>query len=247
MQVVTNPVRLPAPLPEPGYLIAPLLDALVSLDDVDGRTIAADWSPLPRARNEPEGQATSFGLPYGGPERVVATGFAVEAELGTKRVRRGARRTLRPAGDALFRTVCHMMADGARTILLTRWKTGGRTNLDLVGEFLRELPNSSATDAWQRACLLAREAPLEAAQEPRIKGLDEASGDVLTADHPFFWAGYLLIDTSPTPQVQENGEQPADDVPDNPDAKKKKQPADGDVLPPPAEDMPPPADQTGTG
>jgi hypothetical protein len=88
------------------------------------------------------------------------------------------------------------MADGARTIVLTRWRTGGRTNFDLVREFMRELPTAPATEAWQRACLLARESPLEASREPRLKRSDE-TGELPTADHPFFWAGYLLVDTSP--------------------------------------------------
>ena len=91
------------------------------------------------------------------------------------------------------------MADGARTIVLTRWRTGGRTNFDLVREFVRELPNAPATEAWQRACLLARESPLEASREPRLKRSDE-TGELPTADHPFFWAGYLLVDTSPRPR-----------------------------------------------
>ena len=68
-----------------------------------------------------------------------------------------------------------MRHDGrrCRTILLTRWRTGGRTNFDLVREFASELPNAPAAEAWQRACLLAREAPLEASREPRLKRSDE--------------------------------------------------------------------------
>jgi hypothetical protein len=95
--------------------------------------------------------------------------------------------------------------------LLTRWRTGGRTNFELVREFGRELPHAPATEAWQRACLLAREAPLEASREPRLKRTDE-TGELPTADHPFFWAGYLLVDTSPGPAEKaekaegENGE-----------------------------------------
>ena len=85
-----------------------------------------------------------------------------------------------------------------RTILLSRWRTSGRTNLELVREFVQEHSHATATEAWQRACLLARETPLDAQNEPRLKGLEEAD-DVPTADHPFFWAGYLLVDTGPRP------------------------------------------------
>jgi hypothetical protein len=90
------------------------------------------------------------------------------------------------------------MAGGARTILITRWRTSGRTNFDLVREFAKESANTPAAAAWQRACLLAREAPLDLSREPRLQRADD-TGDLPTADHPFFWAGYLLIDTGPQP------------------------------------------------
>ena len=222
-------------MPEPGYLVAPLLDGLVSLDDIDRRDgPASGWWPLPRARNEAN-DVMSFGLPYGGPERIVITGFATEAEQGLKSSRRSGGRRGRP-GEEVFQSLCHMMADGARTILLTRWRTGGRTNLDLVREFLRELPQSRATDAWQRACLLARESPLDASQEPRLKRLDETAAEPPRADHPFFWAGYLLIDTSPRTDRNKNAEQaPLEDLLDAPAEKK---------LPPPVDDTPPRSDRS---
>jgi hypothetical protein len=45
---------------------------------------------------------------------------------------------------------------------------------------------------------------LDAQNEPRLKGL-ENTGEALTADHPFFWAGYLLVDTSPRPEKPMEG------------------------------------------
>ena len=36
-------------------------------------------------------------------------------------------------------------------------------------------------------------APLDPEQEPRVDGQDTELR--ATADHPFFWAGYLLVDT----------------------------------------------------
>lgn len=110
-----------------------------------------------------------------------------------------------------------MMSDGARTILLTRWRTSGRTNFELVREFARELPNAPANEAWQRACLLARETPLDASREPRLKRSDE-TGELPTADHPFFWAGYMLVDTSPSQDV-EAGDAEAEIAKDDKDAK----------------------------
>jgi hypothetical protein len=127
------------------------------------------------------------------------------------------------------------MANGARTILLTRWRTGGRTNFELVREFVQELPQIPATEAWQRACLLARESPLDASREPRLKKSDDAAAPP-TADHPFFWAGYLLVDsnTRSSKQIGDDGDQKAlsaDKMPavEARDAKKPKS------LPPPVD------------
>ncbi len=68
------------------------------------------------------------------------------------------------------------MANGARTLLLSRWRTGGQTSFDLVREFVQELPDGPASDAWQRAVLLAMDSQVSFSGEPRIKHLptDEA-------------------------------------------------------------------------
>jgi hypothetical protein len=195
-KAVLGPLRLPAPLPVPAHLLIPLLDTLVVLDDVDAARITPSNSlPLPRGRGKAD---VAFALPYGGPEHVIVTGFATAAEQGLKPARRGSTREARP-GSEMFEALCGMMASGARTVLLSRWRTGGRTNLELVREYVRELPQVPATEAWQRACLLARESPLDSQNEPRFKGLDEAA-EPPTANHPFFWASYLLVDTSPRPE-----------------------------------------------
>jgi hypothetical protein len=89
----------------------------------------------------------------------------------------------------------------------------------LVREFVQELPHGSAADAWQRSALLARETPLDASQEPRLKQLDD-SAEPIGADHPFFWAGYMLLDT---------GTRPAEEPPEAADA----EPAANALLPPP--------------
>jgi hypothetical protein len=233
-KVVTGPMRLPLPLPEPGHLVAPLLDGLIALDDIDLRPGAA-WSPLPRSRNTADA-AAPVDLPYGGPEHIVVAGFSTAAEQGLKASRRSASRRGRP-GEEVFRSLCDMVADGARTILLSRWRTGGRTNFELVREYVRELPQSTAAEAWQRSCLLARESPIEPALEPRLKRTGETAGDLPTADHPFFWAGYLLVDTAPK-RNGNNGE------PDQPADQAKEAPKDS-KLPPPGEPIQPKVEDPG--
>jgi hypothetical protein len=214
-KVVSGPLRIVSPLPEPPRFIGSLLDALVAFDDIEMDSSApSGWSALPTARGGGRDALSAWiALPYGGPQQVVLTGFATAAEQGLKSSRRSSGRASR-SGSEIFQSLCSLMADGGRTILITRWRTGGGTNFDLVREFMRELPNVPATEALQRACLLARESPLEAAREPRLKRSDE-TGELPTANHPFFWAGYLLVDTSPRPALDENADeqQPAADNP----------------------------------
>jgi hypothetical protein len=240
-KAVIGPVTLVAPLPEPAQLVAPLLDGLVVLDNVESdRITAAGW--LPRGRGAAADAADAIvTMPYGGPERIVITGLATAAEQGLKAPRRGAVRIVRP-GDEVFQAVCGMMANGARTILLSRWRTSGRTNLGLVREFVQELAHATATDAWQRACLLARETPLDAQNEPRLKGIEEA-GDVPTAEHPFFWAGYLLVDTGPRPeQLTDKPEGAIGDAP--PKGDKGEVPLEKSADDPARPDIPKPANGT---
>jgi hypothetical protein len=220
-------------LPAAANLLSPLMDQLIVMDDIaDTVAIGEATSLLPRSRRKSKGWLNNWiTLPVGGPEQIVLTGVATEAEQGLKAPKRASSRSSAPrqeaAGGEIFQSLCNMMAGGARTVLMTRWRTNGRTNFDLVREFAKELPNSPASDAWQRACLLAREAPLDATREPRLKRSDE-TGDLPTADHPFFWAGYILVDTGPRPEAP----------PSEPPHPAQPMPADavkGKDFPPPAQ------------
>lgn len=216
-QVVVGPLRLPSPMSAPPQLIAPLLDGIVRFDDLSAdRSVDSAVSLLPRARVADDPLASWFGLPAGGPEQVVLAGLATEAEQASKAPRRASRNApaARP-GDEMFHSLCGLMARGARTILLSRWRTGGRTNFELVREFVQELPHAPAHEAWLRARLLAREAPLDLAREPRIKRSPQAT-EPPPADHPFFWAGYLLVDTSPRPESETSPAEPPNDQPPQP-------------------------------
>lgn len=226
VSVVAGPLVLPDPLNEPARLVSPLLDGLVVLEDIQADTLGEPSYLFPKSRGTSKDRAAWITLPYGGPERLVITGFKTEAQQGLKTPRRetsrasAARKTVTP-GDDMFLSLCNLMSSGARSILLTRWRTGGRTNFDLVREFTKESADAPAAEAWQRACLLARENPLDQTHEPRLKRSDE-TGDMPTADHPFFWAGYLVVDTGPRAEKPEKVEAP------EPDAAKGKN------LPPPA-------------
>ena len=61
-------------------------------------------------------------------------------------------------------------------------------------------------DAWQRSVQVTMETPLDFNREPRIK--KSTSGEGMTAGHPFFWSGYMLVDTGgrlPRPKSQSRG------------------------------------------
>jgi hypothetical protein len=63
-------------------------------------------------------------------------------------------------------------------------------------EFIQELPHEPAAAAWQRSVQLASDRLLDPALEGRIKPSPHNQG--LKANHPFFWSGYMLLDTGAT-------------------------------------------------
>jgi tetratricopeptide (TPR) repeat protein len=183
---------VPLPLPEkpPAVAVASVLDGLVVLDDLGGSGAVvpgaagrggiafADWLAPPQKR----------------PGIVLLPGMRSAMAQGLEK---GALPE-RP-GDDLFMPAIDLLAAGGRTALLTRWRVGGRTTADLMTEFLRDAttvpadtPPPPASASWQRAIdVVTAEAP-DPELEPRLK---QGQAVLEDARHPFFWAGYLLIDT----------------------------------------------------
>jgi len=186
--VVPGAVALHTPPPAPSSVYRSLFQRLVVLDDL----VLSDpdpygWTPAPIDRGKAGGSLGDWlALPWGGPDVIVLPGFHTAAEDALKRVRKG------PPGNDVFLSVCGLMANGARTLLLGRWRTGGQTSFDLVREFTQELPRTSPADAWQRAILLTAGSRLNLDAEPRVK--HATADDTPKANHPFFWAGYMLVD-----------------------------------------------------
>ena len=79
---------------------------------------------------------------------------------------RGSLGELQP-GDEIFFSLCGLMSTGTRTVLLSRWRSGGQASLDLVKEFTQELPHTTPSDAWQRAVQVVANSPLTIDSEPR--------------------------------------------------------------------------------
>ena len=125
-------------------------------------------------------------------------------ELGQRTRRRGTTNRKPPAADGaeLFQVACGLFSSGTRTLLMTRWQTGGGVQEALVREFASEMSNVPADEAWQRSVHLARAMPLDPGQEPRFRQSDEAD-EVPTADHPFFWSDFILFDTGRDPRKKD--------------------------------------------
>ncbi len=124
-------------------------------------------------------------LPWGGPEWVVLPGFHTPAENGLRKA---------PPCNEIFTAICGLMSTGVRTILISRCGPGGQATLDLVREFAQELPHRPPADCWQCAVQLLMQQPLDMDAEPRLKKVGSGAEPPL-ADHPFFWAAYLLVDS----------------------------------------------------
>jgi hypothetical protein len=219
---VGGAVALPRALPAPSAVYRVLLDELIVLDDIEPAE-PYDWSPLQVDRKTGDTLAGWFALPFGGPERVILPGYHTAAESGARKGKTN--------GEEMFLALCGLMSAGARTILISRWRPAGQTSLELVREFAQELPNTTAADAWQRSVQVAWENPLEPDREPRIQKASARDAH-FKADHPFFWAGYMLVDAGTSAA-------PDDQLPGLPGklAPAKPQPAN----PPAAGAAPPPA------
>jgi hypothetical protein len=194
-------------MPPAGVLLASLVDRLIIYADIAQPTTGPmQWSPLTGDKAGMGGTLSDWQrLPLDGPEQVAIPGFHTPCETGLKKLQ------LAEAGNDLFQATTGLMASGARTVLISRWRPAGRTSYDLVREFMQELPYVSAAQSWQRSVLLARQAQIAPESEPRVR-LDGTAVPP-RADHPFFWGGYLVVDTGTQPTPAATAEKAPDEGP----------------------------------
>ena len=175
--------------PATSNIFGATFDRLVVMSDLEEGKTPFGWSPLVLDAGKPGSTLADWSLlPWGGVEQVVLPGFHTPAEYGLKRG---------GTGDEVFLALCGLMASGNRTVLLSRWRVGGQTTANLMGEFVQELPHEPAAAAWRRSVQLSFANLIDPDAEGRLKSGPAADG--LKADHPFFWSGYLLADTGLTP------------------------------------------------
>jgi tetratricopeptide (TPR) repeat protein len=157
------------------------------------------------------------------------------------------------AGEDLFLATTDLLAAGATTALVSRWRTGGGVSEELLREFLQETagPNrTAAAEAWQRAVEIVTAERPDLDREPRLK---QAPGvDLADARHPLFWAGFMLVDLGkgvheqqadgrvpPPPPLAPAPPVPAL-APGGPPPAGQAAPAPGGPMPPAILDPPPP-------
>lgn len=202
-QQLPNVVEVPSLLPAGSPTLVSLLDRLVVYEDLRPSDAGAyHWSPIPLDRNKAVGALANWiPLPWGAPQECILPGFHTPASNAMKDLAPAA------AGTDVFLSVCALMSCGTRTVLLSRWRVGGKSAYDNVREFVQELPHGTASAAWRRAVFASAATPLNPALEPRIKAGSTPTSH--TAGHPFFWSGYLLVDTGARPLAQTDEHLPA--------------------------------------
>jgi hypothetical protein len=187
-QVLPGAVALKSPAPAPSAVYGTMFDRLIVLDDLNLAGVGPyGWAPVPMDEGKPGGSLNDWlSLPWGGPDEVILPGYHTAAESSLKGINR------LTAGNEMFLSICGLMSSGSRTLLLSRWRTGGQTSFDLVREFAQELPRTSPADAWQRSVFLAAASRVDCEAEPRVK--NSVTEKPPKANHPFFWASYMLVD-----------------------------------------------------
>lgn len=191
--------------PTPGHggtrpeLEAALCEGIVVLDEIDlaGESPVAARGLFGRHDRAGRGGGTFaewLASPHKRPTRVALPGMQTPMAAGL------AKPVARP-GEELFVAATDLLAAGARTALLARWRVGGKSSTDLVTEFFRDVdaPDAVPAASWSRAVdLVTAEEP-----DPALEGRLRVVGQTLPPDlrHPFFWSGYLLVDggTAPPP------------------------------------------------
>ncbi|MDR3182070.1 MAG: hypothetical protein LBT89_03970 [Planctomycetaceae bacterium] len=203
-------------------VFAALIPNLVVLDEIPRTPNDPPllWSPFQSDRAKKKQPIASWlPLPYGGPQLVILPAFHTAAEAGLpepKKRKRNKEALYEANGDDLFLSAMLLQSCGADTILISRWKTGGRSAFDLTEQFLKGYAEQSAAAAWRQAVSTVGSSPLVLGEEPRVskpdkdkeKDKDKAEDNAPApfANHPFFWGGYMLIDRGELPPEEDKTE-----------------------------------------
>ncbi|MDR1925247.1 MAG: hypothetical protein LBQ66_12830 [Planctomycetaceae bacterium] len=206
--VIKNMVLMPSrekDLPDfPGTasVYATQVKQLVVLDDIPTMNLAPlAWSPFTSDKKKLQQPVSSWlTLPWGAPELVVLPAFHTPAENALKPTTNKTQMT--PNGNDIFLTAMTLEACGTKTMLISRWRPGGRSTYDLIGEFMKAYQEMPAANAWRQAILNVGVKRIDIDKEPRIRTTpkEKETIEAPLATHPFFWSPFILIDRGELPE-----------------------------------------------
>lgn len=192
-------------LPGSAPAFATRLKQLVVLEDIPASRTGdpLGWTPFSSDKQKLNFPVSSWlTLPWGGPQLIVLPGFHTAAENSLKSSGSAAAKTI-TNGDDLFFSSMVFEACGAKTLLISRWRTGGRTSYDLVGEFLKNYQTMTAAESWRNAIIEVGGSNLVLNEEPRVRTAKNDE-EAPVANHPFFWGAFLLVDRGEKPETVED-------------------------------------------
>ena len=187
----TEPFRVGS-LDIPGALYASRLKRLVVFDEIVANTW--NWAPFVPGKARGGHSASDWiASPWGAPRLYVAPALRTRAEDALKNG---------GDGSELFLPILAMQASGADGMLLSRWRTGGRSAYDLTTDFVKNYESEPSADAWKHAALQLMKRDVVVDEEPRLRKLGR-NEEIPKYDSPFWWAGYMLIDSGEAVRAEE--------------------------------------------
>ena len=150
-------------------------------------------------------------LPYRGVDQVLIPSFISDGGGGKGKT----------AGNDMFLMTTGMLASGVRTVGISRWSTMGKSTLDLSTEFIKQSKTQDPVTAWHETIKKTPEIKIDLTKEPRFKPSSKNKNAALTAEHPLFWSGMIIVDLP--------AERPKDVDKDDPDQDKNDADADADA------------------
>ena len=198
-------IQYDTPIRVPSNYLASLFDQLLVWSEIRSvKNAPLAMSPMQIDQGKLGVSIESWmALPWAGPEHLILPGFHSDGGAGL----RG-----KLNGNDLFLTSIGLMAAGTRTALISRWATGGKTSLTLTGKFAVKQGTLGPEKAIMESRQETRETVLDYENEPRLRM--KKTDPVLNAEHPFFWAGPMLLgipDNRP-PAAKEPENQPKDEA-----------------------------------
>ena len=162
-RVAPQSIVLHNPLPAISPLLGTVVDGLIVLDEISETQAPYDWSPVPLDKPRTAGAMNVWmALPWKSVDQFILPGFHTAAENSLKSPGSN-------PGNEMFLSTMALMSTGARTVLVSRWRTGGESAIDLIREFVQELPFETAAAAWQRAVQVTSQTPIDMGREPRSR------------------------------------------------------------------------------